>query len=170
MIVPAELLRSHFAYNTWANLRLVDAAAKLPIEELTYDFRTADHSILDTLVHIFCAERLWLARFQGAPSTGFITDADRSLAVLQNDWPALDERWNLWLCGLSDEAANAPVSYKDMKGNPWTQVVYKLVLHVVNHGTHHRGQVAGFLRMLAHTPPPLDLSVYDREQQAAQRM
>src|ERR1700737_4039984 len=109
MIVPVEVLRSHSAYNTWANLRLVDAAAKLPPEELTRDFRTADRSILDTLVHVFGAERAWLARLQGAPSPGFITDADRSLAVLQNDWPALDERWNLWLSGLSDEAANAPV-------------------------------------------------------------
>jgi uncharacterized damage-inducible protein DinB len=57
-----------------------------------------------------------------------------------------------------------------MKGNPWTELLAKLALHVVNHGTHHRGQAAGFLRTLGHTPPPLDLSVYDREQQAAQRM
>jgi uncharacterized damage-inducible protein DinB len=38
---------------------------------------------------------------------------------------------------------------------------------VVNHGTHHRGQVSGFLRVMGHTPPPLDLVFYYREQAAA---
>jgi len=36
------------------------------------------------------------------------------------------------------------------------------VLHVVNHGTHHRGQAAGFLRAMGYVPPPLDLIAYYR--------
>ena len=43
---------------------------------------------------------------------------------------------------------------------------WQIVTHVVNHGTHHRGQVSGFLRTMGHTPPPLDLSFYYREQAA----
>jgi uncharacterized damage-inducible protein DinB len=35
-------------------------------------------------------------------------------------------------------------------------------LHLVNHGTHHRGQISGFLRAMDHTPPPLDLIAYYR--------
>jgi uncharacterized damage-inducible protein DinB len=34
---------------------------------------------------------------------------------------------------------------------------------VVNHGTHHRGQVSGFLRSMGHTPPALDLIAYYRQ-------
>jgi uncharacterized damage-inducible protein DinB len=63
--------------------------------------------------------------------------------------------------------ARAIVAYKDMKGNPYSQPLWQLVLHVVNHGTHHRGQVSGFLRVMGHTPPPLDLVFYYREQAAA---
>jgi uncharacterized damage-inducible protein DinB len=168
MVIPAELLRNHFAYNNWADQRLLDAAAKLSPEELTRDFGTADKSVLGTLVHVFGAERLWLARFHGELNPPFISDADRSLAVLENDWPALAERWNLWLNTLTDEAASGFLSYKDMRGNPWKQRVGILVLHVVNHGTHHRGQAAGFLRALGHVPPPLDLSAYDREHPAGE--
>lgn len=163
MPVSADLLRTQFAYNAWANRRLVEAASELSQEELTHDFRTADHSVLETLVHVFAAERVWLARLQGGPNPGFVTEADRSIAALRNDWPALAERWDLWLRGLTDESAAALISYHDMKGTPWTQRLDKLVLHVVNHGTHHRGQVSGFLRALGHTPPVLDLVLYYRE-------
>ena len=71
MIVSPELLRSNVDYNPWANLRLLDVAAKLAPKDLTHDFQTADRSILQTLVHIFGADRVWLARLTGEPSDVF---------------------------------------------------------------------------------------------------
>jgi uncharacterized damage-inducible protein DinB len=167
MPVSADTLRTHLAYTTWASRRLVDAAARLGPEELTRDFQTADQSVLRTLAHVFAADRVWLARLTQAPTPQFITEPDYSLAVLQNDWPALLDRWRQWAAGLTDASAQAIVAYKDMKGNPYSQPLWQVVLHVVNHGTHHRGQVSGFLRVLGHTPPPLDLVFYYREQAAA---
>ncbi|MFL6446663.1 MAG: DinB family protein [Bryobacteraceae bacterium] len=41
-----------------------------------------------------------------------------------------------------------------------------LLSHVVNHSTHHRGQVSGFLRAMNYTPPPLDLVAYHRQRTA----
>jgi len=119
--------------------------------------------VLGTLVHTFAGDRVWLARFQKTPRPGYSTEADYHLAVLQTEWPALHIRWSEWADGLTDQQIRANLDYKDMKGNPWSQPLWQLVLHVVNHGTHHRGQVSGFLRALGHTPPPLDLVVYYRE-------
>ena len=132
-------------------------------EELNRDFQTADRSVLGTLVHIFAADRLWLSRLAGTPHPGFVTDADRSLSVLQNDWPVLYERWREWARGLSDGETLALLCLHGSEGPPWKQPFWQLVLHVVNHGTHHRGQVAGFLRSLGHTPPAIDLVHYYRE-------
>jgi uncharacterized damage-inducible protein DinB len=167
MAVSADTLRTHLAYTTWASRRLVDAAARLTPEELTRDFQTADRSVLRSLAHVFAADRIWLARLTQAPTPQFITEEDYSLSVLQNDWPALLDRWQQWAADLTDESAQAIVAYKDMKGNPYSQPLWQLVLHVVNHGTHHRGQVSGFLRVMGHSPPPLDLVFYYREQAAA---
>ncbi len=166
MLLSADILRNHLEYTAWASKRLVDTAATLPKEELTRDFQTADHSILGTLVHVYAADRIWLARVTGAPPAPFVTDADHSLSVLVNDWPALHERWRKWGAALTDASGETMVSYKDTKGNPYTQPLWQIVLHVVNHGTHHRGQVSGFLRSLGHTPPPLDLAAYFRSQTA----
>ena len=162
MVVPAEVLRTQIAYTTWASKLLVEAASALTPAELTRDFGTADKSVLGTLVHVFAADRLWLARFTGEPLPAFATDTDYRLTVLQNDWPALYERWKEWAAELTESGAQAEFSYSDRSGNPWRQPLGRLVLHVVNHGTHHRGQVSGFLRAMGYTPPKLDLLFFNR--------
>ena len=117
---------------------------RLSPEDLTRDFQTADRSVLGTLAHIYASDRVWLSRVAGTPFPGFTTDADRTLAVLQNDWPALHDRWREWAAALTGESAASILDYQDLKGNPWRQSVWQIVLHVVNHATHHRGQVSGF--------------------------
>jgi len=163
--VSVEALRHHLAYTAWASRRLVEAAALLSADELTRDFQTADHSVLGTLAHVFAGDRIWLAFALSAPVPAFLTEADRSLSVLQNDWPALLERWQEFARGLTAESALAMVE-STRQGKIYRQPLWQVVLHVVNHGTHHRGQVSGFLRTMGHTPPPLDLMAYYREQAA----
>jgi len=163
MFVSADVLRTQIDYTAWASQRLLDAAAELSGAELNRDFGTSEHSVLGTLAHVFAGDRLWLWRVAGGENPGFISDADRSLAVLQNDWPAVYERWRLWAAELTDEAAQTPLDYPDLKGAPRREPVWQMVLHMVNHGTHHRGQVSGFLRAMGRVPPPLDLILYYRQ-------
>jgi uncharacterized damage-inducible protein DinB len=164
MPVSLPVLLDHIDYNAWASRRLVEAAAQLSPEELNRDFHTADHSVLGTLVHVFSADRLWLARVQGAPFPGLPTDAERNLEFLQSGFPELHQRWRDWLASLPPDAPSQEISYSDLKGNQWKQPLWQIMLHVVNHATHHRGQVSGFLRSMGHTPPPVDLSFYHRKQ------
>ena len=163
MSVLCDLLRTHIDYTAWASTRLVQAASQLEPDELNHDFKSADHSVLGTLVHVFAADRIWLARLENRPQAPFVSETDHSLDVLKNDWPALYERWKNFVADLTDEKAQAVIGYTDLKGNRWNQPLWQLVQHVVNHGTPHRGQVSGFLRALGRVPPPIDLVVYYRE-------
>ena len=162
MLISAETLRTHLASSLWANQRLIEAARQLTAEELARDFATADKSVLGTLVHIYASERVWLRRLTGEPALAFVTHADYRMSVIEEDWPALGRRWTEWAADLSDEDANKSISYTDLRGNPWEQPAWQIVLHAVNHSTHHRGQVSGFLRALGRTPPSLDLIRYYR--------
>ena len=126
------------------------------------DFKTSDKNVLDTLVHVFAADRVWLSRVQGPPRATFIDPPDHDFAVLGREWPALYQLWQEWLAPLTDDGAQAKVKYHDMKGNPYEQPLWQILLHVVNHGTHHRGQAAGFLRAMGYTPPALDLIAFYR--------
>lgn len=163
MSVSAHAVGAHLDYSAWASSRILEAAARLSPDELTRDFKTADRTVLDTLVHTFAADRLWFSRIEGKPRVVFIEERDRDLGVLQEEWPAVHERWRTWAAALSDEAARAQLAYADLKGRQWQQPVWQIVLHVVNHATHHRGAVSGFVRAMGHTPPVLDLIAFYRQ-------
>jgi uncharacterized damage-inducible protein DinB len=161
--ISSSVLRTHLAYTVWATNRLLLAAGQLSPEDLTHNFKTADGSVLGTLAHIFAADRVWLGRIRQRPPSKFISDEERSLFVLQEQWPGVHAGWMQWASELTDNLAQQNLAYQDLKGRLWTQPVWQIVLHVVNHGTHHRGQVSGFLRALGHTPPSLDLINFYRE-------
>jgi uncharacterized damage-inducible protein DinB len=164
MEITLDMLRAHLDYTDWASKRLVDAASRLSPAELTKDFGTADHSVLGTLVHVYAADRAWFGRIHGNSPARFLDpDHDMHLAVLQNDWPALLARWREWGATLTESSIRDQIAYKFSSGESDVSPLWQIVLHVVNHGTHHRGQVSGFLRALGCTPPRNDLIAYYRE-------
>jgi uncharacterized damage-inducible protein DinB len=151
MAVSADTLRLQLDYSAWASQRLLDATGKLTPEELTRDFKTADKNVLETLVHVFAADRIWLARVQGETRATFVEARDRDLAVLRKEWPALQQSWKQYVAPLSDEGAIKVVAYKDMKGNSYQQPLWQILLHLVNHGTHQRAGLGISTRHGVHT-------------------
>ena len=120
-------------------------------------------AILGTLVHVFAGDRAWLARVRGESPTSYVSRADYRIEVLREEWPRVPAARNEWAEGLTEETAAAPIAYRTIEGKPCTSAAWQIALHMVNHGTHHRGQVSGFLRALGHTPPPLDLIRFYRD-------
>jgi uncharacterized damage-inducible protein DinB len=168
MLISPEVLRLHLDYTAWASGRLVDAAGQLTSDELTRDFGSADKSVLGTLVHVFAADRIWRARIAGDPPAKFIEpERDMHLSVLQDVWPPLLQKWQEWVSSLTAGSTEAVISWRDLKGNSFEMPAWQIALHVVNHGTHHRGQAAGFLRALGKVPPPLDLARHYRDLKSA---
>ena len=164
MSVPQQTLRLHLSYTAWASRKLVDAAARLTEEERSRDFKHADRSVLGTLAHIYAADRVWLGRIQGNPPAQFLDpETDLQMVTLETEWPALLARWIEWVDTQTDESLREPLHYKDLKGNAYQTPLWQVVLHVVNHATHHRGQVSAMIRAMGHTPPGVDLIFYYRE-------
>src|SRR5271167_4516913 len=101
MPVSADTLRLHLNYAAWASQRLLDAAAALPPDDLTRDFKTADGTIAGTLAHIFGADRLWLDRIHGVSRSVLIAPEDRDFPTLEKAWPALHQRWSGWAASIT---------------------------------------------------------------------
>ena len=110
MPVSADTLRLHLDYTAWATRRLLHSVANLTAEDLARDFNTSDKTVLNTLAHVFAADRVWLGRIQGNPPANFIAPEDRQLSVLQKEWPALQERWKQWATPLTHQDAQAQIA------------------------------------------------------------
>jgi|SRR5271165_636949 len=161
MSISAELLRSHLDYTAWASGLLLDSARQLSPEELNRDFGTADKSVLGTLVHIFAGDRIWLERMHGIARERLVEPGDHDFAVLLEAWPRVFQGWKDWAAGLTDAKALEDISfYRATIGSTFQMPAWLIVMHVVNHGTQHRGAVLGFLRAMGKTPPKLDLLEY----------
>ncbi|MBI3210847.1 MAG: DinB family protein [Candidatus Solibacter usitatus] len=162
MSVSKETILTQLRYTAWASERLVHAAAQLSPDELQRDFGTSEKSVLGTLVHVFAADRIWMGRVNGNLPAVFVDpEKDMHLETLRNEWPPIHQSWQKWADGMTDFSAT--MKYKDLKGNPQESLYWQVVFHVINHGTHHRGQASGMLRALGIVPPPIDMSYYYRE-------
>lgn len=156
-MVDASLMAHHLRYSKWATKRLADFAASVPEADLTREIGNSHGGILKTFQHIYYADRVWLSRMEGRPQEFADPEPGPGLAELQQNWWPLLDRFAAW-AGAQD--AQRVVEYRNLKGDPFAKPVWQIVLHVVNHGTYHRGQVAAMLRQLGHVPPYTDFIYY----------
>ena len=160
----ALLGASHLRFHRWANQRIVEAAQPLSNEALHKDHGTSFKSVFGTLVHIYQADSTWFGRIFGNPDAQTTTFTPKpDLTGLSADWFVLLDRAADWSAMLSEPEWNDVISYKDSRGNSHQTAILPIILHVVNHGSYHRGQVSSLLRQIGVTPPNTDLINFYRQ-------
>src|SRR4051812_49318180 len=163
-VSTALLGAGHLQFHRWANQRTVEAARALSSEALHKDHGTSFKSIFGTLVHIYQADSAWFGRIHGDPDSQTSTYPPKGdLAGLSSDWFALLDRAVDWSAKLSEAEWNNVISYKDSRGNSHQTALLPIIMHVVNHGSYHRGQVSQLLRQSGATPPNTDLINFYRQ-------
>lgn len=149
-------------YSEWANRKLMDVCWTLTREELNRDLGASHRSVIATLRHIYYAERVWLWRLRTDAMPRAIEIGDQSLFRDPDPEPnllELKERWSDVSSGLTQHVENLPEAdlEEDLRGPDAAIPKWKLLLHIVNHSTLHRGQVVSMLRQLGKKPPNVDV-------------
>lgn len=160
----AEEARLWYAYNHWANARVLEASRPLSPEQLHRNLETSHRSVFGTLVHTLWGEWRWLGRWRGSPPRGADPLSCTDLTSLRERWSAVRRDQEEFLKALTDDALNRLISYENPPGRRWTYSLAHMLQHVVNHSTYHRGQVVALLRQLAATPTATDFLVFIDEQ------
>ena len=65
-----------------------------------------------------------------------------------------------FLAELTPPQLAKPISYTNTQGQEFAYPLWQMMVHVVNHGTHHRSELAEMLTRVGHAPPAMDLLVY----------
>ncbi|MGJ3264834.1 MAG: DinB family protein [Salinarimonas sp.] len=154
------------AYNTWANIRLYDAAAALPDDAYRAEAGAFFGSLHRTLNHILVGDTIWMARFTGEDGPLPALDAvlHEDLAALRPARAAMDARIVAFVEGLDAKALARTFSYRTIVRPSFvSQPLAPALDHVFNHQTHHRGQAHALLTRLCGTAPSFDLIMFQRE-------
>jgi uncharacterized damage-inducible protein DinB len=163
-----EQLRTLVDYNYWARDRLLDAVEPLSPDQFTRDLGNSFSSIRDTVVHLYGAEWIWCARWEGEPPQSLPDPSGfPDLASIRRAWTEQERRVRAVLERLGEDGIGRPIEYRTMDGRPQAQIFWQMLQHLVNHGSYHRGQVTTLLRQLKQPPPKsMDLITFYREQAA----
>lgn len=160
-------IRELYDYNRWANARTLDAASRAPADGFSRDLGGSFGSLRGTLTHLFGAEWIWLERWRGTSPRSLPSAADfPDVEAIRGRWSDVERGQQEFLSGLDAGRLREVVSYVNLKGQTFAYPLWRMLLHVVNHSSYHRGQVATHLRQLGATPLSTDLLLYDDENPA----
>ncbi|PWL29863.1 DinB family protein [uncultured Roseivirga sp.] len=138
-----------FEYNLWANKEFSEAVRVNPFE---------NQKILKLISHIANAQVIWLSRLKKEETSVGVWDEHEVHEALD----MLESSSQDWLDYIYSEELEENVSYKNSKGEEFENMVSDILTHVVNHGTHTRGQIAYLLREEDIDPPACDFIFYTR--------
>ncbi len=155
-------LQTLMRYKQWANELLYAAAKELSEKELIAKRPIVFGSIIRTLNHTFAMDLVWQANLQGEHH-GFTTrnpDDCPSLNKLLIDQRKLDEWYVTYADTLSKPDEDQVVNLTFISGGVGSMRRRDILLHVVNHGTYHRGNVTGMMYECSLEPPTTDYPVF----------
>lgn len=169
----AEEVTLLFAYNAWANARVLDAAAKVTTEQFVQPAGLSHGSLRGALVHVMGTERVWRTRCQAGvfPKAPPAEQDFPTVEALRARWREEEARLLAYVGGLRDEDPSAGsgqaltrvVRYQTTAGVAHETPLWQVLVHVVNHGTQFRGEAALALTQMGHSPGNLDLMAWLRE-------
>jgi uncharacterized damage-inducible protein DinB len=160
-----QLVKALYEYNEWADNHVLEAASRLTNEEFSRKQGASFESVEGNLAHIAGAQVIWLERWTGGTNTKPVLEYQkvRGLLAIRQSF----ERSHLELRSfpelLTEERLEKVLAYRDSAGSAHERVLWQLMIHVVNHGTHHRAETAMAMAALGKPMRELDYSYFEIE-------
>lgn len=162
-----------YQYHAWANQAIFNRLLELPGELYNQKIHSVFPSVAAALIHIYTVDFCWLKVLTGWDMKDALTEAHQMGGELE-DLGA--EELQLRFIELSDGYLSFFRGHPDLEqlitlDNPYAGIrdtrQSEIVLHVVNHGTYHRGNIAAMLRQLGSSSTMTDYAFFWYQEEAA---
>jgi uncharacterized damage-inducible protein DinB len=146
-----EFFLKWYNYNAWANRRIIDCLERQSV---------SDEKILSVMGHLVSANFIWLNRIKDLPKSKYELWGKYDVPALKRMIDEADEEWMNFV--QENENFDRVLKYRNYVGDYFENNVQQIMIHLVNHGSYHRGQVAMLLRQKGFEPINTDYITYDR--------
>jgi uncharacterized damage-inducible protein DinB len=159
-----ELLVSYTSHNYWANQEVTKKILTLSREQQQFEVKSSFSSLQATIIHLWDAESIWWQRIRLyeniiMPSLTFHPSMQEAVKGLLEQ----SLQWKEWVEQASTPQLEHTFSYQNTKKEQFKQPVWQVLMHIVNHGTFHRGQMITIMRQLGEEKlPQTDFIHYTR--------
>ena len=140
-----------YQFNAWANERVIACLKQQDVK---------DEKTLSVFGHVLAAQFLWLHRIKGLTPPNVKLWGVYSLDTLEKMVVDANQQWLDFV--ESNDNFDRELTYTNYTGDPYTNNVESIMMHLVNHCSYHRAQVALLLRQQGFEPINTDLITYDR--------
>jgi uncharacterized damage-inducible protein DinB len=161
-----ELIKTLYAYNSWATAHVLTTLENLSTEELAAPGCSGHGSIRDTLAHLFTTQWGWLSWLDGSmnlsQSYGVRVSAESIDTAMKASerWVPIDKQTTAFINSLTQDKLRDIWSWALPNGHSDSLPLWRLLTHLANHGTHTRAQIIAAIRRAGHEPPNIDFMNY----------
>jgi uncharacterized damage-inducible protein DinB len=153
-----------YDYHYWA-CRLVWDTSIMALTEaqFTQPLEYSMGSMHNQVVHMMSAEWIWFSRLRDSSPIAMLSPDDYpTREAIRAKWDEVEAEVRGYINALDESVFEATFSYKTMKGEPFTNKVIDILLHVVNHGTDHRAQILAMMHGMGAPTTAQDVIYYLR--------
>ncbi len=156
-------------YKAWANQLVFEALSQLPEREVVKQRQTRFGNMVHTLNHVYVVDDIFKCHLLGKSHhyTSRNTATPPALSELWKHQHEMD-KWYAEYVKVADEShLNEVVEFEFVGGGRGQMSRADMILHVVNHGTYHRGFIGDMMYQIPATLPANDLPVFLRDVDSA---
>lgn len=146
-----QYLETLFSQKSWANNELFNALASVSHHANSEAIAMA----IRTLNHIFVVDQIFQAHLCGRQHghTATNTKATPELGQLHFSVAETDAWYLQYVKQLSKEECHQPIRFRFTDGDAGEMTKEEMLLHVITHGSYHRGNVGQILKSISIAPP-----------------
>ncbi|KKZ99345.1 hypothetical protein B4147_3929 [Bacillus wiedmannii] len=155
-----------YKYHVWANGVIIDRLKELPQDIYHKEIQSGFSSVSKVLSHIYLTDYAWFDIILGKSMNEAMVSTNqlreqvetKSIEEMKKIFQDLSERNKALLNSQED------IDKLIVVNNPYAGVletsISESVLHVVTHGSYHRGNIATMLRQMGQTSVMQDFGLY----------
>ncbi|WP_364280031.1 DinB family protein [Peribacillus frigoritolerans] len=154
-----------YNYHAWANGVIIDRLNELPEHIYHNEIQSGFSSVSKVLSHIYLTDYTWFDIISGISMDEAMASSSELKKEVEKK--SIEEMKKIFIDLY--ERNKALLSTEDMEkvmvvDNPYAgsleTTISESVLHIVTHGSYHRGNIATMLRQMGHTSVMQDFGLY----------